>query len=63
MGREACRFLSGLLPKGTEVQLEFDVEPIDRYGPTLAYEWLNNSGLFVNAKLVRQGFAKSLTAE
>lgn len=61
MGRESSRFLAGLLPRGTEVRLALDVEREDRYGRTLAYVWVANSGLFVNAELVRQGFARPLT--
>ena len=60
-GSGASRFLSQLLPKGTEVRLGFDVERIDRYGRTLAYVWVNSTRLFVNAELVRQGFAQPLT--
>jgi micrococcal nuclease len=61
MAREASRFLSELLPKGTAVQLEYDVERLDRYGRTLAYVWVNSTGLFVNAELIRRGFAQPLT--
>ncbi|MEA2901974.1 MAG: micrococcal nuclease [Actinomycetota bacterium] len=61
MGREASRFLSELLPPGTEVRLESDVELLDSYDRTLAYLWIGSSGLFVNAELVRQGFAQTLT--
>ena len=53
-------FLSDLLPKGTAVRLEYDVERLDRYG-TLAYVWVNDTGVFVNAELVRRGFAQPLT--
>lgn len=61
MAREASRFLSELLPKGTEVRLQADVEPLDLYGRTLAYVWVNSTGVFVNAELVRRGFAQPLT--
>jgi len=37
MGQEATEFVKGLLPKGTEVRLEFDVQERDKYGRLLAY--------------------------
>lgn len=61
MAREASRFLLELLPKGTEVRLQADVEPLDLYGRTLAYVWVNSTGVFVNGELVRRGFAQPLT--
>jgi len=61
MAREASRFLSELLPTGTAVRLDYDVERLDRYGRTLAYVWVDSTGLFVNAELVRRGFAQPLT--
>ena len=61
MGRESSRFLTELLPKGTEVRLAIDVEGQDRYGRTLAYVWVASTGVFVNAELVRRGFAQPLT--
>ena len=61
MGREASQFLKQCLPTGTEVRLEGDVEAEDRYGRTLAYVWVASTGVFVNAELVRRGFAQPLT--
>jgi len=43
-----------------EVILEYDVEKRDRYGRLLAYVFLED-GTFVNAKLVRRGYALILT--
>jgi len=48
------------LVEGHRVRLEFDVEPRDRYGRTLAYVFLED-GTFVNAELMRQGYAHILT--
>lgn len=48
------------LVEGRRVRLEFDVQPRDRYGRTLAYVFLED-GTFVNAELVRQGYAQILT--
>jgi len=60
-GKEASAFLESLLPRGSPVRLVGDVEQQDRYGRTLAYVYRRADGLFVNAELVRQGFATALT--
>jgi micrococcal nuclease len=41
--------------EGRAVELEFDVERLDRYGRTLAYVWLG--GELFNETLVREGYA------
>ena len=46
---------------GRAVRLEFDVERRDRYGRLLAYVHRRADGLFVNAELVAQGYARTLT--
>jgi micrococcal nuclease len=43
------------------VRLVLDVEPHDRFGRLLAYVYRAHDGLFVNAALVRGGFARTLT--
>jgi micrococcal nuclease len=43
------------------VRLVLDVEPRDRFGRLLAYVYRARDGLFVNAALVRDGFARTLT--
>ena len=60
-GREASAFLTDLLPRGTGVRLVGDVEARDVYDRTLAYAYRLPDGLFVNADLVRQGYARVLT--
>ena len=60
-GQEASAFLTDLLPTGTGVRLVGDVEARDVYDRTLAYAYRLPDGLFVNADLVRQGFARLLT--
>lgn len=60
-GREASAFLKSLLPEGTPVRLVGDVEQEDRFGRTLAYVYRLSDGMFVNAELVRQGYAEVLT--
>ena len=59
-GKEASAFLRRLLA-GRRVRLETDVEERDRYGRLLAYAHRRGDGLFVNAELVRRGYATPLT--
>jgi micrococcal nuclease len=49
------------LVAGRSVRLRFDAERRDRYGRLLAYVFRRPDGLFVNAQLVREGFARTLT--
>lgn len=60
-GEEASRFIASLLPAGTPVRLVGDVEQRDQYGRLLAYVYRKADGLFVNAELLRRGFAQLLT--
>ena len=60
-GREASDRLKLLLPPGTPVRLEYDVERTDRYGRTLAYVHRAGDDLFVNLSLARDGYAEQLT--
>ncbi len=60
-GKEAAGHLSSLLPQGTPVRLVGDVEQRDRYGRLLAYVYRTSDGLFVNAAMVRDGYAVPLT--
>ncbi len=57
--REAMEFNRRMV-EGRAVRLEFDVERRDKYGRLLAYVYLPD-GTFVNAELVRQGYAQLLT--
>jgi micrococcal nuclease len=43
------------------VTLRLDAEPRDRYGRLLAYVYRRPDGDFVNAELVRRGYARTLT--
>ena len=43
---------------GERVRLRFDAERRDRYGRLLAYVYRERDGLFVNAELVRRGYAR-----
>ena len=60
-GQEASTFAASLLPPGTTVRLVGDVEQRDRFGRLLAYVYRRSDGLFVNAELLRRGFAQVLT--
>jgi micrococcal nuclease len=57
-GRRASA-LNERLVSGRTVRLRFDSERRDRYGRLLAY--VHARGRFVNAELVRRGFARTLT--
>lgn len=41
------------------VRLEYDKERLDKYGRTLCYVYIDT--LFVNAELIRQGYARVMT--
>ncbi|MCX5697962.1 MAG: thermonuclease family protein [Candidatus Omnitrophica bacterium] len=59
LGRRAYEFTKNLV-EGKRVSLEFDAEKHDRYGRLLAYVYLKD-GTFVNAEIVKQGFANLMT--
>jgi len=58
-GKEASERLRALLPPGTPVRLERDVEPRDQYDRLLAYVYRAADGLFVNETLVTEGYAEA----
>jgi len=55
-GREAAAFAESLMHH-EKLRLEFDEERRDRHGRLLAYVYLED-GLFVNAELIRLGYAE-----
>ena len=59
-GKEASRFTTSLL-KDQSVHLEHDQQKTGKYGRTLAYLFRAKVGLFVNAKINRQGFGHAYT--
>ncbi len=59
MGKRAADFTRKLV-EGKEVKLEFDVSQRDKYGRLLAYVYLMD-GTFVNAEIMKQGFAQVMT--
>jgi endonuclease YncB( thermonuclease family) len=56
-GPEATRFAERLLRPADELRLVLDVESHDQYGRLLAYVYRAADGLFVNAQLVKRGYA------
>jgi micrococcal nuclease len=59
-GKRASAYNHALLD-GRSVRLVGDAEARDRYGRLLAYVYRAGDGLFVNAALVRGGYATTLT--
>lgn len=60
-GSEASARTAELVPAGTAVRLERDVEARDRYDRLLAYVFRRSDSLFVNLAMVEDGFAEVLT--
>jgi micrococcal nuclease len=60
-GAEASAHTAELLPPGTAVRLERDVEERDAYDRLLAYVYRSSDDLFVNLELARDGYADLLT--
>jgi micrococcal nuclease len=58
-GAEASHRLNELLPVGTTIRLERDLEPRDTYDRLLAYVFRADDGLFVNLAQVGGGFAEA----
>lgn len=55
-GGEAAAALRALLPKGSEVLVVSDVEPLDQYGRSLLFIY-TEAGLNVNVEMVAEGAA------
>jgi micrococcal nuclease len=60
-GPEASKLTKSLLPPGTAVRLERDIEARDAYNRLLAYVYRKDDGLFVNLELMRQGDAREMS--
>ena len=56
-GDEATTLLRQLLPEGTHVSVLSDVEPLDQYGRSLLFIYLDD-GTNVNLEMLRQGAAE-----
>lgn len=59
LGQRSLEFTRNLV-EGKRVSLEFDVDKYDRYDRLLAYVYLKD-GTFVNAKIVKEGYASLMT--
>jgi micrococcal nuclease len=59
-GIAATGALRRLVPPASAVRVVADAEPRDPYGRLLLYLWTSH-GTFVNAALVREGFARTMT--
>jgi len=62
-GPEASAYTEQLLPKGTKLRVERDVEARDKYGRLLLYVYIANSKVFVNMDLVMNGYARPMVFE
>lgn len=60
-GKEASKHMAELLPEGTPIRIERDVEPRDRYDRLLGYVYRASDGLFVNLAMVEDGYANQYT--
>lgn len=60
-GPEASAYTAERFPAGTRVRLVHDVERTDRYGRELVYLYRAEDGLFLNLRLVLDGFAQVAT--
>ena len=60
MGKKSTAFVKSKLSVGTEVRLELDVQPKDKYSRTLAYVYLPD-GSMLNELIVREGYAQVMT--
>ena len=58
-GKESQTYLTKLL-SNKKVRLVSDVQPLDQYGRTLSYVYLED-GTFVNAELLKNGYAVLMT--
>jgi len=60
MGKKAKEVLKEILPKGTELRIEYDVQKRDKYGRLLAYVYKTDNTM-INEEMLRQGYAQLLT--
>lgn len=60
MGHAATTHAQKLLPRGSAIKLEFDLDRRDRYQRLLAYVW-RADGTMANEEIIRAGYAYLLT--
>lgn len=63
MAQEATDYLTGILPTGSKVRLETDVEEYDRYDRLLAGVYLEGSDDLINADIAREGLGLAVVFE
>ena len=62
-GPEASAYTEQLLPTGTALRVERDIEARDKYGRLLLYVYTADSNVFVNLDLVMNGYARPMVFE
>jgi len=62
-GPEASAYTEQLLPTGTALRVERDIEARDKYGRLLLYVYIADSNVFVNLDLVINGYARPMVFE
>ena len=62
-GPEASAYITQLLPQGTKVRIERDIEARDRYGRMLLYLYRDSDNLFINLDLVARGYGTPMSIE
>ena len=62
-GPEASAYTEQLLPTGTALRVERDIEARDKYGRLLLYVYTADSNVFVNLDLVINGYARPMVFE
>lgn len=60
LGKKATQYAKSLLPIGSYVKLELDMQTHDRYGRLLAYVYLPD-GVMLNTLLLKEGYAQVMT--
>jgi len=60
LGKQAKETLKSLLPKGTELRLEYDAQQRDKYGRLLAYAYRMDNTM-INEEMLLRGYAQLLT--
>lgn len=59
-GKEATKYVKGLVRKGDIIKIEFDVQTRDRYKRLLGYVYLSD-GRMLNEEIVKAGYASLMT--
>lgn len=59
LGRKSYQFTKQLV-EGKKVRLEFNVKQRDKYGRLLAHVFILNTQLFLNAEILKQGYAEPM---